>query len=207
MGKKLLFYFLGIMIACLGVTFIIKANIGAGPWDIVNVGLTEKIGFTLGTWVIISQALFLFINAILLNKRPEFESVITILIWGLAVDFWMKIVFENWDPVNYALLMKWGIFLLGITLIGMGVGIYLTSNLPKMPYDGTMVAISSKFNVSLNISRTILEGSAFILSFFVGGSIGIGLGTVVILLVIGHIVQFFHKLSFLVYNSKISFFV
>ncbi len=98
------------MIACLGVTFIIKANIGAGPWDIVNVGLTEKIGFTLGTWVILSQALFLFINAILLNKRPEFESVITILIWGLAIDFWMKLVFKNWDPCPLCASNEMGYF-------------------------------------------------------------------------------------------------
>lgn len=205
MGKKILYYILGLFIACLGVTFIIKANIGVGPWDIVTIGLSEKIGFTLGTWIIITQALFLLINALILNKRPEFESVITILIWGLAVDFWMKIVFKNWELTMYSIPMKWGIFLLGILLIGMGVGIYLTSNLPKMPYDGTMVAISSRFNVGLNISRTILEGTAFVLSFFISGSVGIGLGTVVILLVIGHIIQFFHKLSRLVYNSKIIF--
>ena len=61
MGKKIFFYVLGISIACMGVTFILKSNAGAGPQDIVLLVLTEKTGFTFGTWVIISQGVIFVI--------------------------------------------------------------------------------------------------------------------------------------------------
>lgn len=207
MAKRITYYLVGLAIACLGVCFLIHSKVGAGPWDVVNIGLTERFGLTLGTWMGLWQAFFLLVNALLLKRRPEFESIITIFIWGMIIDFWMGIVLKNLDLTKAPLIIKWSLFSLGVLLIGMGVGIYLTADLPKMPYDGTMVALSRKFNLSFTITRTMLEGSAVVLSFIVGGSVGIGIGTIIIFLVIGHIVQFFNKASWILYNKKISFFV
>lgn len=207
MAKRITYYLVGLAIACLGVCFLIHSKVGAGPWDVVNIGLTERFGLTLGTWMGLWQAFFLLVNAVLLKRRPEFESIITIFIWGMIIDFWMGIVLKNLDLTQAPLIIKWSLFSLGVLLIGMGVGIYLTADLPKMPYDGTMVALSRKFNLSFTITRTMLEGSAVVLSFIVGGSVGIGIGTIIIFLVIGHIVQFFNKASWILYNKKISFFV
>lgn len=207
MAKRITYYLVGLAIACLGVCFLIHSKVGAGPWDVVNIGLTERFGLTLGTWMGLWQAFFLLVNALLLKRRPEFESIITIIIWGMIIDFWMGIVLKNLDLTKAPLIIKWSLFSLGVLLIGMGVGIYLTADLPKMPYDGTMVALSRKFNLSFTITRTMLEGSAVVLSFIVGGSVGIGIGTIIIFLVIGHIVQFFNKASWILYNKKISFFV
>lgn len=203
MGKRILYYLTGLFIACLGVSFIIHSKAGAGPWDIVNMGLTEKLGFTLGTWMALSQAFFLLLNAVILKRRPEYESIITILIWGFVIDFWMEIVFKNLDLALAPAYIKWSVFILGVLLVGMGVGIYLTSNLPRMPYDGTMVALSNRFKIGLNLSRTILEGSAVVLGFIIGGTVGIGLGTLVIFISIGHIIQFFNRVSVNLYNKKI----
>ncbi|WP_318507536.1 BCR, YitT family protein [Bacillus sp. T3] len=207
MVKRITFYLVGLAIACLGVCFLIHSKVGAGPWDVVNMGLTERFGLTLGTWMGLWQAFFLLVNAVLLKRRPEFESIITITIWGLIIDFWMGIVLKNLDLTQAPLSVKCSVFSIGVLFIGMGVGIYLTADLPKMPYDGTMVALSTKFNLSFTITRTMLEGSAVVLSFFVGGSMGIGIGTIIIFVVIGHIVQFFNKASWILYNKKISIFV
>ena len=203
MGKRLLFHVIGISIACLGVTFILKSNAGAGPQDVVLMVLAQKTGFTFGTWVIISQGLFLLCNSLLLKKRPEFESAITMIFWGIAVDFWMEIIFNDLDILLYSQALRWVFFLFGVLLIGIGVGIYLTSNLPRMPYDGMMVAISERFHVSLMVSRTILEVSAIMIGIFIDGKIGVG--TIVIVLCIGTIIQFFNGLAIKVFDYKIPF--
>ena len=203
MRKKIFFYLFGITIACLGVTFLLKSNVGAGPWDIVNIKLVEKIGFTFGTWVIFFQVIFLFLNSYLLKKRPEYESVVTLVVWGLLMDFWMEIVFRNVDLTFVPTPMKWGTFLLGIMLIGIGVAIYLTPDLPRMPYDGTMLALSERFHIEINVSRTILEGTALLMAIVLGGKIGIG--TIVIVLLIGNVIQFFKKVSFIIYHHNFSF--
>ena len=94
----------------MGVTFILKSNAGAGPQDIVLLVLTEKTGFTFGTWVIISQGVFLLFNSFLLKKRPEFESVITMMIWGIIMDFWMEIIFANLNLWLDSPLLRWSLF-------------------------------------------------------------------------------------------------
>ena len=201
MVKKIFFYLFGIFIACMGVTFILKSNAGAGPQDIVLLVLTEKTGLTFGTWVIISQGFFLLFNSFLLKKRPEFESVITMIIWGIIMDFWMEIIFANLQLWLDSPLLRWACFLLGVLLIGIGVGIYLTPNLPRMPYDGMMVALCERFQMSLMMSRTILEVSFIIIGVIVGGKIGVG--SIVLVLCIGTIIQFFNKLSVKLYNGPL----
>lgn len=203
MGKKLFFYVMGISIACMGVTFILKSNAGAGPQDIVLLVLAEKTGFTFGTWVIISQGLFLLFNSFLLKKRPEFESVITMIFWGVMMDFWMEVIFTNLDSWLHSPLLRWGFFLLGVLLIGMGVGIYLTANLPRMPYDGMMVALTERFHLSLMVSRTILEVTFIMIGIIIGGKIGVG--SIVLVLCIGSIIQFFNKLAYKIYQNPFNF--
>ncbi len=198
MGKKILFYVVGISIACLGVTFILKSNAGAGPQDVVLMVLSEKSGLTFGTWVIISQGLFLLFNSFLLKKRPEFESVITMIFWGIVVDFWMEMVFYDLELFLSTAWLRWVCFLLGVLLIGIGVGIYLTPNLPRMPYDGMMVALCERFQLSLMASRTILEITFIVIGVLVGGNIGAG--TIVLVVCIGTIIQFFNQLSRKIYT-------
>ena len=198
MGKKLLFYLTGIAIACLGVTCLLKSNAGAGPQDVVILVLAEKTGLTFGTWVIISQAVFLLFNSLLLKKRPQFESVITMIIWGVLVDFWMEIVFKDLSLLLHTPLLEWLCFLTGVLLIGIGVGIYLTANLPAMPYDGLMVGLCEKFRINLMISRTVLEGIFILIGLMIGGKIGVG--TIVLVLCIGTIIQFFNNLANKLYH-------
>ena len=198
MGKKLLFYLIGIAIACLGVTFIIKSNAGAGPQDVVLLVLADKTGFTFGTWVILSQAIFLLVSALILGKRPQFESMITMIVWGVIVDFWGEIIFRDLSLWLETPFSRWICFLIGVLLIGIGVGIYLTANLPAMPYDGLMVGLCEKFRINLMVSRTILEGIFIILGIVIGGQIGVG--TIVLVLSIGTLIQFFNGLAYKMFH-------
>lgn len=198
MIKKILFYLIGITIACLGVTFILKSNAGAGPQDVVLLILAEKSDLTFGTWVIISQAIFLLIQSILLQIRPKIESVITMVIWGVIVDFWLEIIFTNLDSWLTTPSLRWACFLSGVVLIGIGVGTYITANLPAMPYDGLMVGLTQKFPINLMVSRTILEIIFILIGIVIGGKIGVG--TIVLVLCIGTVIQFFNQLALKLYH-------
>ena len=182
----------------MGVIFIIKSSAGAGPQDVVLLVLAEKIGFTFGTWVILSQALFLLISAWILQKRPQIESVITMVIWGVFVDFWGELIFRDLAGWLQTPLSQWICFLIGVMLIGMGVGIYLTANLPAMPYDGLMVGLCEKFGINLMMSRTILEVIFIIIGIIIGGQIGAG--TIVLVVCIGTIIQYFNQLAQKLYH-------
>jgi len=199
MFKKTSFFFIGLVIACLGVGLIIKSGVGAGPWDAFFVGIVNKLGLTVGIWVMLIQAFYLVFNSILAKKRIQFESVITVFLWGIIIDFQMGVTLKNVQLDEAVWTMQWGAFLAGIVLTGIGIGIYLTSKFPTMPYDGTMLIISERFHITLNVSRTILEGIGLAFAWIVGGPIG--LGTVIIMLMIGPLIQICTRYSTLIYEK------
>ena len=55
------------------------------------------------------------------------------------------------------------------------------------PWDGLMLALSQRLNISINKAKTLIEFSAMAIGFLLGG--GVGLGTIIIVLTIGNIIQ------------------
>ena len=69
----------------------------------------------------------------------------------------------------------------------MGSGFYLIANLGPGPRDGLMTGLQKVTNLSLAFIRTIIEVSAVIIGWYLGGIVGIG--TIVFALGIGPFVS------------------
>jgi uncharacterized membrane protein YczE len=63
---------------------------------------------------------------------------------------------------------------LGILIVGIGSGIYLSSNLGPGPRDGLMVGLQKKTDASIATIRTIIELLAVLMGWMLGGLVGIG---------------------------------
>ena len=68
-------------------------------------------------------------------------------------------------------------------IIGIGSGFYLIANLGPGPRDGLMTGLQRKTKYSFTSIRTILEISAVLFGFLLGGVIG--LGTVLYAIMVG----------------------
>ncbi len=166
---------------------MIIANIGAGAWDALNVGLSETIGLTVGNWVILVGILLMFVNAFLLKERPAFLAIGTIIVIGFFVDFWLLIALDEWTPSG--LMIKILALVGGLVIASLGIAIYLQAKFPLSPIDNLMLAISKRFKLRYGVSKTIAEATGLILALLFGGPIGIG--TLVVTFAIGPFVQLF----------------
>lgn len=182
---KVIFFIAGLFILTFGIVLTIRADLGIGAYDALNVALSERFGFTIGTWVIITGFIIIFINAILMKRRPMFLSAITMFVIGLFVDFWSELVFKDWAPTSLVIAIT--IFIVGLALIAAGIGLYLQPQFPPGPIDQLMVALRFRFDFSIVVAKTIAEVSSLILALLLGGPIGIG--TLVITFAIGWFVQ------------------
>ncbi|MFN7251487.1 MAG: YczE/YyaS/YitT family protein [Anaerobacillus sp.] len=197
--KRALSFLLGLGILSLGISFTILCDLGAGAWDALNVGLSNLIGFTVGTWVILIGVFLIFINALLLKKRPEFISIVTVLIIGYFIDFWLLFVFP--DLKLETMLVRFIILIIGVLLMGFGIATYLQAKFAIIPIDRFMMAIQLRLKVSLGVAKTIAEVTALVFAFIVGGPIGIG--TILVTVSIGPMIQlFFPHLERVVHGSK-----
>lgn len=183
-----LFYLIGLACLSLGICLMILSDLGAGPWDALYVGLSVSIGFTVGSWVFFIGVLLIIINSILLKRIPDFLAIITILLIGAFIDFWLLIVFPSYSVTGMAMR----IFLLtaGILIIGIGISLYLQSSFARNPVDNLMMALQTLTGKSLAVTKTVMEVSVLILAFFIGGPIGIG--TIIVTFAIGPLIQFFY---------------
>lgn len=197
---KAFFYIMGLVIISLGITLTIKSDLGAGAWDAVNVGLTETVGLTVGTWVIIIGAVLILTNALIAKEKPDLFAVITILVIGQFIDFWMLSIFDSFGVGQFWL--QFTVLIGGIAIIAVGVSLYLQPKFSLNPIDGFMVALQKRFGFSLTTAKTLTEAFALILALVLGGPIGIG--TVIILFLIGPFIQFFDGKANHVMNKMLS---
>ncbi|MFT8319875.1 MAG: YitT family protein [Bacillus sp. (in: firmicutes)] len=183
-----LFYLSGLFILSFGATLTIKANLGAGPWDALNVGLSHLIGLSIGSWIVIIGIVLIIINACLLKTRPELLSLFTVFILGFFVDFWMSHLinsFHYFELKNQLILL-----ITGLVIVGLGIATYLQASFPLNPIDHFMVSMQQKFGLNIMAAKLIGEVLAMLFALLVNGPIGVG--TVIIAFGIGPAIQFFH---------------
>ncbi|WP_349408901.1 membrane protein [Pseudalkalibacillus sp. SCS-8] len=180
-------FVLGLSLISFGVSLTIKAGLGTGAWDALNVGLSKTIGLTVGSWVFIVGIVLIVLNAILLKSRPDFLAVFTIFLAGLFIDGWLLVVLDTFQ--TNGLWEQIVVFVVGVIVLSFGIAVYLQANFPLIPIDKLMLAIQERLGVSMGTAKTIGELSALVAAFIFSGPIG--LGTLIVTFTIGPLVQLF----------------
>lgn len=188
MPLRIGFFLVGLLIMGLGISLIAISNFGNGPWDAVNIGLSEKTGLSIGVAMNIVALIQIIIGGIINKEFPNIATMITSISLGLFIDFWMLFL-GGIEMTSY--LMQFGVFILALPVISIGISIYLVSKLPNTPLDYFMLALKAKLNLSLMISKITSESIGLVLGFMLGGTIGFG--TIIIILAIGPMIQFLQK--------------
>ncbi|OZM57037.1 membrane protein [Lottiidibacillus patelloidae] len=184
-----LFYIVGLAIISFGVPLTIVADLGTGAWDALNVGLSETIGLSVGNWVIIVGLLLIAINALLLRTFPDLYAIITVVLVGEMIDFWLEFVFQGWMATT--LWLQIVILFIGIVLLSLGIATYLQAKFAFIPIDGFMMAIHKTTGLSVSISKTIGELTALVFALLFSGPIFVG--TILVTFLIGPLIQLFIK--------------
>ena len=193
---RVLFYIVGLFIMGLGIALNAISNFGAGPWDAVNIGLSYHLNLSVGVCMNIVAVLNLIIGGILNKEFPKITPIITSLALGIFVDLGI-LIFSGINVNSYT--MQFILFMISLPIISLGISIYLVSELPNTPLDYFMLAIKSKFNLSLMTGKIISECSGLIIALLLGGPIGIG--SIIIIFTIGPMMQFLHTYSKSIFNK------
>lgn len=187
--ENIIFYLVGLFIMTLGISATIVSGLGASPLDALNVGLTEHFGLTVGSWEFLGGIVLVFINAYVQKDKPSYFSIVTALITGIGIDFWLFTLWQVWEPVTMPMMAV--VLTSGLVLLGLGISIYLHSNIALIPVDGLMIALHRRFGFRLAIAKTLAGTFILILALIAGGPVGIG--TFIVVLLIGPVIGFFHK--------------
>ena len=178
---RLLRLIFGLFVYGLGVALTVQASLGVAPWDVFAQGISVQSGLSFGVSTVVVSALVL-LAWIPLKVKPGIGTIANAILVGLFADFWL-ILLPDVSIYWQQLLM----FLLGIVVVAIATGLYISSRLGSGPRDGLMQGTANALDKPFWMVRTAFEGSVLTLGWFMGGQVREG--TLIFALSIGYLVQ------------------
>jgi uncharacterized membrane protein YczE len=163
------------------IALFVRSGLGLGPWDAFHYGLHVQTGVSIGGASILTGAVILTCTTAA-GLRPGLGTVLNMVLVGAFTDLLLPVVPSASVPgaaVAY--------FATALVLAGVASGMYIGAGLGHGPRDGLMVALALRTGWSVRRVRTVIEGCVLAAGWLMGGTVGVG--TIVIMLTIGHSVQ------------------
>lgn len=192
---RLGFFLIGLLLFSLGIALTICANFGVSPWDATTVGLYERFGLSIGTWMNVQSVLLILMGATIKRERPRFECMITSFIMGIFVDIFVIVLQDVHVEVWY---LQIALYALGVLIVSIGCGTYLIAKFPPCTIDYFMMAIKTGFHTNITVAMSVCEGTGFLFALLVQGPIGIG--TFLCVVIYGPLIDTFHHYANRLYN-------
>ena len=154
-----------------GVYLTIQANIGAGPWDVLNLGLSKTLGILYGTASVAISYAILGVD-IALKEPIGIAMFIDAFVVGKAVDFFNKI---NVVPKCDSVLKGIVVMLIGLVIMAYTQYTYMSASLGCGPRDTLLVALAKRANkIPIGAVSIALLSLATFIGWLLGGPVGIG---------------------------------
>lgn len=151
-----------------GEACLVHARLGNSPWTVFAQGISKHSPFAIGTATIVIS-FFVMLLWIPLRQRPGSGTLLNAVLIGLAIDAMLPLL-----PGPGGSAGRLAFVAAGIALVAVGSGLYLTAQLGPGPRDGLMTGLHFRTGRSLRLIRTLIEGSALVAGFLLGGRVGIG---------------------------------
>jgi uncharacterized membrane protein YczE len=157
----------GLVIVAFGVALMVRAGFGLSPYEVLNQGLALHTPLTIGQASIAIGLVVLF-AWVPLRQRPGIGTVANVVGVGLMLDAWLLVL-----PAPELLPIRLAWTVSGVLLVGVGIGLYIGAGLGPGPRDGVMTGLASR-GYPVWAVRMVLESSALLLGWFLGGTVGLG---------------------------------
>lgn len=188
MIQKVIRLFIGFFLYAVGIVLTINANLGLAPWDVFHQGMTHVFGITMGQASIAVGIILVILDAVL-GERLGWGTLCNMLFIGLFMDL---IMLNHLIPICKGIIPGTIMMVLGMIVIGIASYFYIGAGLGSGPRDGLMIALTKKTSKSVRFVRNAIELSALIVGYLLGGYAGVG--TLIMALTLGYIIQFTFKL-------------
>lgn len=179
--RRLVQLYAGLLLYGVSLAMLVRAGLGAAPWDVLHLGLTRHLPLTLGGALILTSVLVMLLW-IPLREVPGLGTVSNAIVIGLAADATLAVLGPLEDLAVRSVVM-----VLAVLLNGVATAAYIGAQLGRGPRDGLMTGLHRRTGLSIRLVRTSLEVTVVVIGLLLGGTAG--LGTLLYALAIGPVTQ------------------
>ena len=194
--KRILLLLSGLIIAHLGVTLFLQADLGSDPFNVFVQGLSRRVGALLPVthgWVHMGIS-FLIILALLVIDRSYIRigTLLCMVLGGPIIDGF-TLLLGNVIHAQSPMLWRVLCLALGCIILAFGMTIVIKSEAGTGPNDLVAVVISDKTKKKFGIVRILVDVCFAAIGFLLGGTIGAG--TLICAFLVGPTAQLFFPIS------------
>ncbi|MCK8607157.1 DUF6198 family protein [Apilactobacillus ozensis] len=188
-------FIIGLNILAMGTVLFSVGDLGFSALVSVPQAGSVILNITLGQATTLFFAILIIVELILIRKL-KLQIILQIVlsfVFGFIVDFYgIDIGLKSIHLVSF--ISQLGFTLLAIVLTALGIFTMVKADLILIPPDGLVRTISDKFNRKFGMVKLGFDFSNIILTLFIGflfiGHIeGIGIGTILAVLLVGHLIN------------------
>lgn len=189
--KRIIVYIAGLIILALGIDLNTKTMLGISPIISVPYNISVISGWLLGA-VIFSYYVLLVILQLLIQKKDfpvyQFLQIPCAFVTSAAVQ-----IFDNVIPVPGHIALKIIVLILAIVVTAIGASLVVGMKIVPNPADGLANIIGTKLGHGFGFGKNIIDFISVTVSIIIGlvakGSIiGIGIGTVITMIMTGRVI-------------------
>lgn len=175
---------LGLVLYSASIALLVRAGLGAMPWDVLSQGLTRVTGWSFGTVTVVVSVVVLA-AWVPLRQRPGVGTLANVLVIGALVDPFLALGDRLPEPLPLPLAGL--LVLLGVAVNGLATALYVGARLGPGPRDGLMTGLVARTGWPVRLVRGGIEVGVVAVGWALGGTVGVG--TLVYALAIGPLVH------------------
>ncbi|AIO18895.1 hypothetical protein KQ51_01016 [Candidatus Izimaplasma bacterium HR1] len=186
--KRLPKLFLGFIVLALGIYLTKISLLGMSSWGVFHDGLAIQVSWlSFGSGTMIVGAIILLLSIFFLGTKVGLGTILNVFIVGPLIDLFDKI----YPVMPDDLVLQIIVLIFGILFTTLGRSFYIASRLGPGPRDGLFVGLARITNFQVKYIKITIEFIVLGIGILLGGQFGVG--TVVMIIVAGYLVQFFFK--------------
>jgi uncharacterized protein len=163
------FFFAGLFLFGFGNALAIQVkHLGLHPWEVLNVALFQKFGFSIGTWSILVGIFLICISWFINKKYINIGTFLNALLVGAFMDFFLWL---NFLPEASHTWTDYIILLTAILLTGIAGGLYVAGGIGAGPRDGFMLSMAERTKLSVSKARIVVECVVLVIGYLLGGPV------------------------------------
>lgn len=161
---SLVFY----LVAALGMSLTIKAQIGVSSFNALNITLSEWLHITIGNITGCLNGSFLIFSYLIDPKRNKKEyglMILSLIFFSYSIDFFIYTLLSDLNITSYS--FKIGVFILGTCLAGIGTGRIVHYGILKFPIEKSCQLLEQMTHKSFAFFRYSIDIICVSLSLFI----------------------------------------
>ncbi len=160
---------IGLFVLGASIALYVRANVGADPFTVLALGISNRTGATVGVATQLVGAGLLVLLFAVDRRHIGIGTLLNAVLVGGFADIVLRFAPQ---PVGFVFIVA--MTAAAVLLMGVGVGLYVSGGLGEGALEGVMLVLSDRLRIPVRLSRICMDVAAVLVGVALGAPIGIG---------------------------------